>query len=262
MDQVFEHLRVCVGYGANVVTVSEETLFPWQTSPSAAARLDELAKAHGVTITGTGHQDAFLGRARAQPDGLRTGSTPCMGGVRRTWTTSGRRSRATSRSGPRRRASALRRTRRPAAVVRAQHAGGARRRRGADERVRERTTRADIASGPVSCRSLGLEVPSGCVIGFTDVDRIETTAGIMLEFEMSGHVYAASESDVSDWTIAGEPTLRLVNPAVPTRTTTCTPLVNRIPNVINALPGLVTPVPRQGIATSWRVGSGVAGVAR
>jgi hypothetical protein len=48
------------------------------------------------------------------------------------------------------------------------------------------------------------------------------------------------EGDINEWQIAGEPDLVLSNGTVPTQTTTCTQLVNRIPDVIAAPPGLVT----------------------
>ena len=59
-------------------------------------------------------------------------------------------------------------------------------------------------------------------------------------FEMTGRVYQPGETDINDWSITGEPDLRLSNPAVPTGVTTVTQFVNRIPDVINAPPGFVT----------------------
>jgi hypothetical protein len=53
-------------------------------------------------------------------------------------------------------------------------------------------------------------------------------------------VYGAGQSDVNEWIAHGEPELHLRNDDVPTRLATCTQVVNRIPDVINALPGLVT----------------------
>ena len=33
---------------------------------------------------------------------------------------------------------------------------------------------------------------------------------------MTGRLYLEGEADINDWTVTGEPELRLVNPAVPT----------------------------------------------
>ena len=57
---------------------------------------------------------------------------------------------------------------------------------------------------------------------------------------MDGRVYGEGETDVNEWLVHGEPDLHLRNDDVPTRLITCTSVVNRIPDVINAAPGLVT----------------------
>ena len=69
---------------------------------------------------------------------------------------------------------------------------------------------------------------------------IETREGPAFSFEMAGRVYAEGEVDTNEWVVHGEPELRLFNDAVPTRLITCTSMVNRIPDVIAAPPGLVT----------------------
>jgi hypothetical protein len=102
------------------------------------------------------------------------------------------------------------------------------------------TTRPDIAQKPVESKSLGVTVQPGRVIGFTDVDTVRSHQGMTLTFEMSGRLYTEGESDVNDWTVEGEPRLRLTNPEVPTMMSTVCQMVNRIPDVINARPGFVT----------------------
>jgi 4-hydroxy-tetrahydrodipicolinate reductase len=106
--------------------------------------------------------------------------------------------------------------------------------------AQESTTRPEIARQPVASKSLGTEVDTGRVIGFTDVDTVRSHQGITLTFEMTGRLYLEGEADINDWTVTGEPELRLTNPAVPTQMSTCCQLVNRIPDVINAPPGFIT----------------------
>lgn len=44
-----------------MITIEEESVFPWSTAPSLARRLDELARRHGVTIMGSGaHAGSML----------------------------------------------------------------------------------------------------------------------------------------------------------------------------------------------------------
>jgi len=49
--------RRLLGAGINVICHGGESNFPWGSRPELAGRLDALAKAHGVTFTGTGIWD-------------------------------------------------------------------------------------------------------------------------------------------------------------------------------------------------------------
>ena len=59
MADAVEQLRICAENGVNAVTLSEEALFPWNTSPEITKELDAIAKRTGATLTGTGHQDTY-----------------------------------------------------------------------------------------------------------------------------------------------------------------------------------------------------------
>lgn len=91
-------------------------------------------------------------------------------------------------------------------------------------------TRPDIARAEMHSQSLDIDVAAGDVIGFTDVDEIRTEEGPVFTFEMSGRVYGEGDGDINEWSIEGEPNLVLSNGTVPTQVTTCTQMVNRIPD--------------------------------
>src|SRR5262249_11195367 len=59
MPDMFEHLHRCATHGVNAITIADEVLYPWNTSPVQTAQLGGLARANGVTITGTGQQDVY-----------------------------------------------------------------------------------------------------------------------------------------------------------------------------------------------------------
>lgn len=59
MADAVEQLRACAEHGVNAVTLSEEALYPWKTSPEITEELDAIAKRTGATLTGTGHQDVY-----------------------------------------------------------------------------------------------------------------------------------------------------------------------------------------------------------
>jgi len=50
----FPKMKLCLERGINVITSAEEMAYPQAQSPELAAELDKIAKAHGVTVHGTG----------------------------------------------------------------------------------------------------------------------------------------------------------------------------------------------------------------
>jgi 4-hydroxy-tetrahydrodipicolinate reductase len=216
-------------------------LFPWQTSPVLATELDAAAKASGITLTGTGFQDTFWVNMIAL----------LMGTAHRIDTVSGRASWNVDEFGPE--------------LARDQNVGLTRTQ--FDEWLREAhrpptfgrnvldalvadtgltptsittTTRPDMAAAPLFSTALQIELAAGAVIGMTDVDEVHTAEGPSFRFEMSGRVYSPGDGDINEWEISGEPHLVVSNGTVPTQLGTCTQLVNRIPDVIAAAPGLIT----------------------
>lgn len=241
LTEVEEQLATCARAGVNAITLAEEMLYPWRTAPQASKRLDDLARSNGVTLTGGGFQDAYLvhlvsvmlGSANRvdQVVGLSTfnvddfgpeiardqqvGKTAAEFGL---W---------------------LREAERPPSfggnVLDALAAIS-----GLTVTEARRTTQPVFAETEMYCRALDLEIGPGQVIGFADTDVLHTVEGPVLKLGLSGRLFARGEEDVNDWQVLGDPELHLVNPAVDTRGTTCTQLVNRIPDVLAAPPGLVT----------------------
>lgn len=241
MSDMYEHLRRCAEHGVNAVTIAEEALYPWNSSPMATAELDRLARRHGVTLTGTGHQDIYWVNLVSM----------VLATAHRIETVTGRASWNVDDFGPEvakdQRVDTsvedfdrwLAEAARPPSFGR-NTLGALVEDLGLTVAAQESTTRPEVAKQPVTSTSLGITVDTGRVIGFTDVDTVRSHDGITLTFEMTGRLYLEGEADINDWTVTGEPELRLLNPAVPTGVTTCTQLVNRIPDVINAPPGFIT----------------------
>jgi 4-hydroxy-tetrahydrodipicolinate reductase len=241
MSDMYEHLRRCAEHGVNAVTISEEALYPWNSSPMATAELDRLARRHGVTLTGTGHQDVYWVNLVSM----------VLATAHRIESVTGRASWNVDDFGPEvakdQRVDTsvedfdrwLAEADRPPSFGR-NTLGALVEDLGLSVAAQESTTRPEVANQAVPSKSLGITVDTGRVIGFTDVDTVRSNEGITLTFEMTGRLYLEGEADINDWTVTGEPELRLLNPAVPTGVTTCTQLVNRIPDVINAPPGFIT----------------------
>lgn len=57
---VESELTKIIEAGLNVVTLTEEAAFPWGSHPEESTRLDELARSRGVSILGTGASPGFI----------------------------------------------------------------------------------------------------------------------------------------------------------------------------------------------------------
>jgi hypothetical protein len=241
LDRSFPLFKRCIENGVNVITTCDESLFPWTTSPEITAKLDKLAKRHGVTIVGAGFQDTFL----ANEIILLSGASHTIEII------NGHQSYNIDDYGP---------------VVAEWHNLG----ETLDEfRKREQEEGMDlsyfvmsletIAAGlgltiknisqhtePLTsetdlyCKSLDKKIPGGRTIGRTQITDIDTWQGIKLHGEEVSKVYMEGEVDEVIWSIKGEPDTFLRNDRVATRFQTCTQMVNRIPDVINSEPGYVT----------------------
>ena len=241
LTDAVEQLRICAEHGVNAVTLSEEMLYPWDTSPELATELDTLAKSTGATLTGTGFQDTFWVIMVAL----------LMGTAHRIDTVRGKASWNVDDFGPE--LATAQQVGRTAAEF-DEWVKGAQRPptfgrnvldalvadTGLTVRSISTSTRPDIAATAMRSEALGIDLAPGDVVGFTDIDRIETQEGPAFVFEMSGRVYGPGEGDINEWAVEGEPNLFLSNGTVPTQATTCTQIVNRIPDVIAAPPGIVT----------------------
>jgi 4-hydroxy-tetrahydrodipicolinate reductase len=237
-----DHFRLCLEHGCNVVTIEEETVFPWGSAPELAAELDEVAKANGVSLAASGAQDVFWMNLVAV----------LMGAAHRIDSVAGRCTWNADDYGPE--------------VARHVHLGEtpeAFERHLALEGWPDFVVRSTLEALVADCgltvasltpfvepvlaeedtwsRSLEAMVPAGHLLGVLDGATLETAEGPRFSFEMAGRVYREAETDVNEWVVRGEPEeLRLANDRVPTRLITCTSVVNRIPDVIDAPPGLVT----------------------
>jgi len=60
IDQVYPQLESTAQSGLNVVSSSEELLFPFYRHPEKSEELDKVAKSNGVTILGTGVNPGFV----------------------------------------------------------------------------------------------------------------------------------------------------------------------------------------------------------
>lgn len=241
LTQMHETFALCLQHGVNVVTIEEETVFPWTTSPHLSDSLDRIAKANGVTLAASGAQDVFWINLVATLLGASHTVDKVLGRCR--WNVDD--------YGPE--------------VAKHLRVGQSKaeferfvKDQGWPEFVARQTLEALIArlrltvcniksdvvplvgDTPTRCRSLNVDVAAGEVIGTIDRTIVATEEGPVFEFQMEGRVYAAGETDTNHWEVFGEPNLQLTNAGVSYRFATCSTLVNRLPDVIAAEPGLIS----------------------
>lgn len=60
LKQTYSQIALAIKHGTNVISTCEELSYPYAMEPELAGKLDELAKKHSVTVLGTGINPGFL----------------------------------------------------------------------------------------------------------------------------------------------------------------------------------------------------------
>lgn len=60
LHEITDQVEPCVNAGVNVISIAEKLAYPWASDPEWAGRFDELARANGVSILGTGINPGFI----------------------------------------------------------------------------------------------------------------------------------------------------------------------------------------------------------
>ena len=255
-SDVEDALMLCAKLGVNAITTCEEAFFPENSNPVATNKIDEMAKQTGCTITGSGYQDIYWGQLISSI----AGSTHTIKKIK------GSSSYNVEDYG--------------IALAKAHGAGLTleefEKEIASADNISEEERNELINSGKFVpsymwnvngwlCSKLGLTVKSqkqvcvpqthkedifsstldmtvkaGDATGMSAVVTTETEEGIIIESECIGKVYSPEDYDKNEWTVEGEPTTTIVVARPATVELTCATIVNRLPDVINAVPGYVT----------------------
>ena len=254
-------LMLCASLGINAITTCEEAFYPMNSNPKLTKELDEMARRHNCTITGSGYQDAFWGNL----------ITTLAGATHKITKIKGSSSYNVEDYG--------------IALAKAHGAGLTLEQFATDVAASDDITEEErqmlIDNGEFLpsymwnvngwlCDKLGLTVLSqsqkcvpqthnedidsqtlkmtvkkGDATGMSAVVTTTTKEGITFETECIGKVYSKDDYDVNAWEVIGEPNTKLVIERPATVELTCATIVNRIPDVIKAKPGYV-PTSRMG----------------
>lgn len=248
-------LLLCAELGINAITTCEEAFYPENSNPTLTNKINELAKKHNCTITGSGYQDIYWGQLISSIAGSTQKITKIKGSSSYNVEEYG------------------------IALAKAHGAGLSLedfdKEVASVDKISNEERQKIIESGEYLpsymwnvngwlCEKLGLTVKSqtqkcvpqtykedlysstlgmtvkaGDATGMSAVVTTETEEGITIESECIGKVYAPDEFDKNEWSIIGEPDTTIVVNKPATVELTCASVVNRIPDVINSKAGYV-----------------------
>lgn len=255
ISDVEEPLMLCAELGINAITTCEEAFFPGNSNPVLTHKLDEMAKKNNCTITGSGYQDIYWGQLISSIAGSTHKITKIKGSSSYNVEDYG------------------------IALAKAHGAGLSLeefdKEVASADRISEEERFKIIESGefapsymwnvngwlaeklgltPISqtqkcvpqthdkdlfSSTLNMNIKAGDATGMSAVVTTETKEGVILETECIGKVYSEEEYDKNEWSVLGEPDTTIVVERPATVELTCASIVNRIPDVINSIPGYI-----------------------
>ncbi len=256
LAEIADIMTICANHGINAVSICEEALYPWNSSPALTKELDELAKKGNCTLTGVGYCELFWGTMVTNLAGSSFDIKTIRGSSWYNVEDYG------------------------IALAEGHGAGlsidefnktiGCYNDTPSDEIKKLVESGAyvpsymwnqngwlcsklglTVVSQTQKCipcthdkdlhsETLGMTIKSGDATGMAAVVTTETAEGITLITECVGKVYAPDEFDKNEWTLEGEPDTTVIVNRPATVELTCATLVNRIAHLIDAPAGYVT----------------------
>ena len=249
-------LMLCAKLGINAITTCEEAFYPQNSNPAITKALDEMAKQTGCTITGSGYQDIYWGQLISSIAGSTQKITKIKGSSSYNVEDYGIALAKAHGSG-------LTLQEFETQVASADKISDEERQKVIQSgnylpsymwnvngwlcsklglTVENQTQKTVPQTYPqdIYSQTLGMTVKAGDATGMSAVVTTKTKEGITIESECIGKVYSQEDYDKNEWTIYGEPDTTIVVARPATVELTCATVVNRIPDVINSMPGYVT----------------------
>lgn len=245
VDEIYEIVEKCVTHKLAVGTTSEEAFYPWQTAKESARKLDKLARENNVAVYASGIQDVFyLNLCQIMAGACnRISSVKCynflplddMGETVAEEMFLGRSEAEYQKfledSGGVN----------PLAEDTLTTAYAAAAGLGLHPVSDSMTCEPIIGQQPVYSRGIDRTIPEGTMIGIDSKAGVVTKEGVAIEIVFCYKVTEKeSETPLIEWTITGEPSLRVVVDDIKGEVTTSATLVNRIPDILKAEPGFRT----------------------
>ena len=255
LSDIEEAATLCAKLGINAITTCEEAFYPWNSNPTLTKKIDQIAKASGCTIAGSGYQDIYWGQLISSICGSTQSIKKIIGeswynvedygialaeahGAGLTLDEFDKKIASVDRMSDKERQEIINSgTYSPSYMWNVNgwlcDKLGLTVTRQSQECIPE-TYDKDIESS-----TLGMTIKAGDATGMSAVVTTETKEGVTLVTKCVGKVYAPDEFDRNEWTVEGEPNTTITVQRPATVELTCASIVNRIPDLIDAKPGFV-----------------------
>lgn len=256
MADIKDAYVVCAENGVNAISTCEEALYPWNSSPDITQELDELAKKHGITLSGSGYPDMYWGVLIDTLAGSMHKITKIKGSSSYNVEDYGIALAKGHGAGLSKEDFAKEignynnySSEEQKKVVEGgeyvpsymwNQNGWICSKMGLTPISQTQKCVATTHHSDLNSTTLGMMIKAGDPTGMSAIVTTETEEGITIETECIGKVYAAEDFDKNDWTFYGEPETTINVNRPDTVKLTCSNLVNRIPALINAEPGYVS----------------------
>ncbi len=255
LDKMSPHYERCIRNGKNVLSTAEDFVYPWRIAPDLAKDLDELAKKHGVSLASSGIQDVYLVNMVLALSGachqideiefvieanlghtnrdnlLRRGLCLEADEFRELWEKTQPHAIDSMSSSPEAIAASLGLT--PTSI--------------------DHAVEPILAEKDIEIPDLGVTIRKGTVAGYR-VCATVVTEEMNLSSVIAFLYFGPERSEFSpiDIRIKGDPDVQVSASEVDVHRATCTQMVNRIPDIIKADPGIITAekLPRPQFRTS------------
>ena len=253
---VKDALMLCAKLGVNAITTCEEAFYPQNSNPAVTKELDEMAKKTGCTITGSGYQDIYWGQLISSIAGSTHKITKIQGsssynvedygialakahGAGLTLDEFDKQVASVDRISDEERQKVIESGNYLPSYMWNVN-GWLCSKLGLTVENQTQKTVPQTYTEDLYSSTLGMTVKKGDATGMSAVVTTTTKEGITLETQCIGKVYSKEDYDKNEWTIHGEPNTTIVVSRPSTVELTCASVVNRIPDVINSVPGYVT----------------------
>ena len=253
---VKDALMLCAKLGVNAITTCEEAFYPQNSNPAVTKELDEMAKKTGCTITGSGYQDIYWGQLISSIAGSTHKITKIQGsssynvedygialakahGAGLTLDEFDKQVASVDRISDEERQKVIESGNYLPSYMWNVN-GWLCSKLGLTVENQTQKTVPQTYTEDLYSSTLGMTVKKGDATGMSAVVTTTTKEGITLETQCIGKVYSKEDYDKNEWTIYGEPNTTIVVSRPSTVKLTCASVVNRIPDVINSVPGYVT----------------------